>query len=218
MSSPLEIYFEFRNQRFQDAAKGLQVFHKALKADWDGSAKLLSVELRTFLDSVAQALASRHSGGYPGGTTPQTLSKRSGSLIETIIGSVTVSGSTFATIQGTIGGSMIAAVQEFGATITPKTAQFLTVPLPAALDSNGVPLKKSARDWQNTFVAKTKKGNLVIFRKDGAQIVPLYVLKTSVTIPARLGMQATLTAGLPYFVDRSMDNIVKAVLAQRGSA
>jgi hypothetical protein len=71
---------------------------------------------------------------------------------------------------------------------------------------------KSARDWPNTFVAKTKAGNLVIFQKRGATIVPLYVLKTQVTIPPRLNMRTSLDAGLPYFVDRAMDAIVRSVM------
>jgi hypothetical protein len=216
-NSPIELTFEFRNQRFQDASKGLRVFYGALKKDWDGTAKVLSTELRSFLDSVAQALVQRHSGKWPGGTAAKTLSQRTGGMLQTIVGSVQVNGATFSTITGHIGGSMIARVQEFGAAITPKRAKFLTVPLPAALDSNGVPLKKSAREWGNTFVAKTKKGNLVIFQKRGSMIVPLYVLKTSVTIPPRLGMQNTLTAGLPYFVDRAMDRMVKAVIAAKGA-
>lgn len=216
-NSPIVLEFHFRNQRFQDASKGLRVFYDALKKDWDGTAKVLSTELRSFLDSVSQALVQRHSGKWPGGTTPKTLSKRSGGMLQTIVDSVQVDGQTFSAIRGTIGGSMIARVQEFGATITPKRASFLTVPLPAALDSNGCPLKKSAREWSNTFVAKTKKGNLVIFQRRGSMIVPLYVLKTSVTIPPRLGMQDTLTAGLPYFVDRAMDQMVKSVIGAQGA-
>ena len=217
MANQLEINFEFRNQRFQDASQGLRVFYDTLKKDWDGTAKVLSVELRSFLVSVSQALVQRHSGKWPAGTTDKTLSSRSGDMLKTIVDSVQVNGGTFSTIRGVIGGSAIAAVQEFGATIKPKSASFLTIPLPAALDSNGLPLKKSAREWENTFVAKTKKGNLVIFQKRGTAIIPLYVLKTSVTIPPRLGMQDTLTAGLPYFVDRAMDRMVKAVLNSQGA-
>ena len=41
--------------------------------------------------------------------------------------------------------------------------------------------------------------------------MPLYVLKTQVTIPPRLGMRKTLEAGVPYFVERAMDAIVKEV-------
>ncbi len=216
MANAITLEFDFRNRRFKDAEKGFRAFARAIKKDWDGSAKVLSDELREFLDGVAQALVERHSGAWPGGTTAQTLSRRTGGMVQSIIESVEVNGQTFDTIRGTIGGNLIARVQEFGATITPKNAKFLTVPLPAALDGNGVPLKKRARDWPNTFVAKSKAGNLIIFQRRGAEIVPLYVLKTSVTIPPRLGMQTTLDVGLPYFVDKAMDSLVRAVMQAGG--
>lgn len=208
MAKTLELEFDFRNKRYTDAARGLRAFAQELSADWDGSAKVLGVELRSFLDTVAEALAKRHGTPWPNGTTAQTLSKRSGRLIASIQESVKITGTSFGDLQGYIGAASPAAVHEYGATIKPKTAKFLTVPLPAALDSRGLPLKKRARDWDNTFVAKSRKGNLLIFQRRGTQVVPLYVLKSSVTIPPRLGMGKTLQTGIPYFVDRAMDAMV----------
>lgn len=211
MAQPYEINFEFRNKRFRDARKGLDAFARAVAKDWDGSAKVLSDELRSFLDSVAEALAQRHGTAWPEGTTAKTLSKRSGKLVASILESVKITGKTFDTIEGHISAAFPAHVHEFGAVIRPKRAKFLTVPLPAALDSRGVPLKKSARDWENTFVARSKAGNLIIFQRRLSQIVPLYVLKSSVKIPPRLGMRATLDVGLPYFVDKAMDAMVRSI-------
>lgn len=210
----ITIEFEFRNKRFNDAAVGLKAFAETIGKDWDGSAKVLSAELKSFLDTVAEALALRHGGAWPGGTTKDTLSKRSGDLVDSIIKSVQVTGNTFGEIVGHIGaGGIYASIQEYGGTITAK-GKLLTVPLPAALNPNGTPIKKSARDWDNTFVARSKKGNLLIFQKVGTQIIPLYVLKESVTIPPRLGMQDTINATLPYFVDKAMDAMVKAIVNQ----
>jgi phage gpG-like protein len=208
----LELSFEFKNKRFGDAAAGLKAFSDELKKDWDGSAKVLSRELKEFLDQVAQALSSRHGGGWPGGTSADTLSKRSGALIDSILRSVTVTGQTFDAIRGTIGSDVpYAAIQEFGGTIVPKNSKYLCIPLPAALDSSGLPLQSSPRDWPNTFVARSKAGNLLIFQRRGTSIIPLYVLKSSVTIPPRLGLKKTLDAGLPYFVERAMDQMVAAL-------
>jgi hypothetical protein len=207
---PIEIDFEFRNQRFKDAERGLRAFAEAISKDFDGSAAVLSKELRSFLDTVAEALTARHGKPWPGGTTPTTLSIRSGDSIKSIVASVSVEGSTFGDIVGHIGGDPFLSVHEFGATIHAKD-KLLTIPLPAALNDHGIPLKKSAREWQNTFVARSKKGNLLIFQKVGTAIIPLYVLKTSVVIPARLGMGDTLRTGLPYFVDKAMDAMVKAM-------
>lgn len=211
MASTMELHFEFRNKRFRDAEKGLRVFVQELNKDWDGAAKILSAELKNFLDSVAAALVQRHSGAWPGGTGTKTLSRRSGNLVASIEKSVRITGTTFGNLEGHIAAAFPGVVHEFGATIRPKNGKYLTVPLPAALDSRGVPLKKSARDWANTFVARSKKGNLLIFQRRGSQIVPLYVLKTSVKIPARLGMGETLNIGLPYFVERAMDRIVRGI-------
>lgn len=212
MATTIEWGFNFRNKRFQRASVGLAAFAKELDASWDGAAKSLSRQLKSFLDSVAEAIAQRHSTPWPGGTGEHTLSKRSGALVASIEKSVRIEGSTYNDLKGYIGAAFPAQVHEYGATIRPKKAKFLTVPLPAALDSRGVPKKKSARDWKNTFVAKTRKGNLIIFQKNGTQITPLYVLRTQVTIPPRLGMQATLNLGLPYFVDKAADAIVRDMM------
>lgn len=214
----LSLEFEFRNKRYKDAEKGLTAFAKSLQNDWDGAAKTLSRELMEFLKQVASALESRHGGAWPGATGEQTLSRRSGALVDAIVNSVTVKGTTFQTIEGTIGADVkYAAIQEFGGTIKPK-GKYLAIPLPAALNANGTPKKAGPREWKNTFVAMSKNGNLIIFLKEGAGITPLYVLKTSVTIPPRLGMRKTLDAGLPYFVDKAMDAMVRDVLAAKASA
>lgn len=214
MGTTIEFGLNFRTKRFNDAAKGLKALGKELKADWNNAPVALGEELKEFLKSVAEAIASRHGKPWPSGTTEKTLSKRSGGLIASILGSVRVDGTTFDNLTGYIGAAFPAQVHEYGATIRPKKANFLTVPLPAALDSRGVPLKRSAREWDNTFVAKSKAGNLIIFQRRGSQIVPLYVLKTEVTIPPRLGMQETLTVGIPYFVEKAADAIVKSMLKE----
>jgi hypothetical protein len=206
----ISIEFDFRNQRFLDAEKGLHIFTEFLEVEFQQAQASLSKELRDFLDSMAELLAQVHGDPWPGGTTPKTLSVRSGSLIASIIASVKVEGDTFESLRGYIGAGPWGTTHEYGAVIKAKNAKYLTIPLRAALDSRGLPLKAKARDWKNTFVAKTKNGNLVIFQKVGTTIVPLYVLRTSVTIPPRLNMQKTLETNLPYFIDRAADAIVKA--------
>ena len=104
--SGIEFTFDFRTQRFADAEKGIKAFSDALGKDFNDTApKTLSAELRSFLDTVAEALADRHGSPWPGGTTPQTLSTRSGDAVQSIIDSVRVEGSTFADIIGYIGGA-----------------------------------------------------------------------------------------------------------------
>jgi hypothetical protein len=66
----------------------------------------------------------------------------------------------------------------------------------AALDSKGVPLKANPRMWDSTFVATLKAGNLLIFQRQGPNIIPLYVQKASVYIPPRLGLSDAIRTGL----------------------
>lgn len=82
----------------------------------------------------------------------------------------------------------IAGVHEFGATIRPKSSQYLTIPLPAAQTPAGV-LRQPARSYTNAFVFRSKAGNLILARKSGKGIEPLFVLKREITIPPRLEFQ-----------------------------
>lgn len=211
MSKPFVLEFEFRNQRFQDAEKGLRYFADRLGENITRAGPVLSKELRVFLEGVAEALARRHGNPWPGGTTTSTLSRRSGKLISAIKQGVEVTGTRIDDIEGRLAvkGIPYARIQETGGVIRAKNAQYLTIPLPAALNPDGTPKKRRARDWDRTFIKRSKSGNLLIFRKVGDKIEPLYVLKKSVRIPARLGMRQTLEAGLPYFVDKAMQAMVR---------
>lgn len=217
VTQTIEMGFKFRNKRFRDAARGLRAFGADLEKSVEDATPILRQQLRFFLNTVAEAVAQRHGNPYPGGTTGGgegfgTLSRRSGKLIESIRKSVAVSGSKFDDIEGRIGSGLIyAAAQEFGAVIRAKNVQFLTIPLPAALDSRGVPLKKSAREWANTFVKKSKKGNLIIFQKIGRNITPLYLLKREVRIPARLGLGKSLTLNKKFFQDTVFETVLDAM-------
>jgi len=107
-----------------------------------------------------------------------------------------------------IRGNRLLAVHEFGATIFAKRAQFLTIPLDAAL-KGGRKIHRSSRDWKNTFVFRSKAGNLLIAQKKGRRVVPLYVLKRSVRIPARLGMRQSIADQMPRALTRILDSMDK---------
>jgi len=70
-----------------------------------------------------------------------------------------------------------AAIHHYGGTIRPKKKKFLTIPFPGGPADKRVPLR--AADFEDTFVAKG-----IIFQKRGEDIVPLFILKKSVVIPA----------------------------------
>lgn len=72
-----------------------------------------------------------------------------------------------------------APLQHFGEpNLTPKTAQFLTVPI--GLTQFEIRQGITAREFDNTFIA-----NYIIFQKIGKKIRPLFKLEKSVSIPAR---------------------------------
>jgi len=76
-----------------------------------------------------------------------------------------------------------ANIQERGGTVRPRLSQYLTIPLDAANTAAGV-ARGRARDFDDTFIARSKLGNLIIFQKKGKGITPLFLLKKSVEIPA----------------------------------
>jgi len=96
-----------------------------------------------------------------------------------------------------------AAIHHFGGTIKPKKRQFLTIPFPGGPADKRVPLR--AADFADTFVAKG-----IIFQKRGEDdIVPLFILKKSVEIPARPYMYAE-DADVGYLNDSIADFIARA--------
>jgi len=91
--------------------------------------------------------------------------------------------------------------------ITAKNKKFLTIPLPAAKTKAGLTKAPAPSDsvWGQTFVAKSKKGNLIIFGREKfvkgkragefkTKIVPLFLLKESVSIPARVHPEEIVAA------------------------
>lgn len=212
MPSSLELEFDWRGKRFYDAAQGLNAAAAAFGRKFDNVPQLISKELRSWLEDVAEALAQRHGQPWPGGTGPKTLSRRSGFMIASIKESVRVQGQTIPTIEGYISVPHTRKIHENGGVIRPVKAKYLTIPLPAALNSNGTPKKPSARAWQNTFVLRSKAGNLLIVQRRGTQLVPLYVLKSEVYIPPRLGMMATAQAGMTMLADSMTNAILKEMM------
>ena len=200
---------------FKDAADALSQIEKGLTQGLKNSVQPVKKELLRALDKVADEMKDRHSTPWrPERSRSGRLFKRSGKGIRGIIRSVKVSGATLGAIKGRIGAKFPMSVHEKGAVVRAKNAQFLTIPLPAALNSKGIALRKKARDWPNTFVALSRNRNLIIFQKRAGGIVPLYLLKKSVKIPPRLGMEDVLKKeGLPFFQRRALDAIERELLA-----
>jgi hypothetical protein len=163
-------------------------------------------ELRAALDKLYVDLAKKHGVPWPMGASATTLAARSGAGLRSIKDSIKVT-ETDGEVSGIITTGKM-TVHETGAEITPRKAQYLTVPLTPALNSQGLPLRSRARDWDNTFIATSRRGNLIIFQKQtGGKIIPLYLLKKSVTIRPRLGLGQMFEDMVPYFERKAVEAI-----------
>jgi hypothetical protein len=210
-SSPLQVTVRFRGKQWPTLEQGFRGFADELNLEWKKAQSILRNELRLFLNRVARTLATRHGRPYSGGVHARDLMARTGKSVRSILNSVVVSGATYNTTTGKIGGDYPLAIHEYGATITSK-GKLLAIPLPPALNKNGVPMRKSPKGWRDTFVGRSKRGNLLIFQRRKSGIVPLYVLKDHVTIQPRLGMKKEIDASLPTFVSRAVDKMVASIM------
>jgi hypothetical protein len=202
---------QFNGKLFGEPAAGIGAVIAQLQGAMGLSANRLSSELRSWLQGLAQQLAARHSAGWPGGTSAASLSRRSGGLVTALREGISVAGSTVGTLVATWSGNEYLMAHEKGVTIAAHGTRYLAIPLPTALRPNGEPVHANPRDWPNTFVGRSKLGNLLIFMRLGAGVVPLYVLKTSVVLAPRLGLLKSVEAGLPYFVGRALDLVTQSL-------
>jgi hypothetical protein len=171
--------------------------------------KILKEEALFFMNRVYDELVRAHGGPWnqrmPTGVGH--LFRRSGRGLREIYESIRINvdkGDLTASMN--ISGYMI--THEEGAIISVKNAKYLTIPLPAALTTAGMRQRISSRGFKNTFIQKSRNGNLLIFqRRAGGRVVPLYLLKKTTYIPARLNFQKTFESQLPYFEERIFERI-----------
>lgn len=106
-------------------------------------------------------------------------------------------------ISGYVGTNVeYARIHELGGTITAKNSQYLTIPFPG--------VKGKIRDYPWGFFLRSKAGNLIFAGPPGnqkkfmpskedrtwANFTPLFILKKSVTIPARPSMAPAMSENL----------------------
>lgn len=149
--------------------------------------------MKAYLSRVTMALIRRHSSPWSWSSRGgPNLMKRAGAGMKALSSPFTRRRA--GTIEGVIAIPHTMAQQEFGGVIRAKNTRYLSIPLPAALNPDGTPRKRSARGWRNTFVVKGKRGTLVICTRRGKRTIPLYVLKPSVRIAPRLGLRKMMRA------------------------
>lgn len=166
------------------------------------------------LRNVATRMEKEHGSPWNGQVRNPSrhLQSRSGEGLRSIRDSIRVAAENGTLIAGQISAGSL-SFHETGGTIRARGGGYLTIPLPAALDPRGVPLRQRARQWDNTFVRRSRKGNLLIFRRiPGARdLTPLYILKTEVHIPARLGMTEAVDDEFGYFDQKLFEEISNTI-------
>ena len=102
---------------------------------------------------------------------------------------------------------MIANVNEFGATIRPRKAKRLAVPL------NKRARERSPRSFSDLWPLKTADGALYLVRNKGSnQVEFMYWLATQVTIPERAFIRGGFDANAGRFSDRAVRLLKKVMV------
>lgn len=160
--------------------------------------------------------------------TGDVLQVRSGALRRSISSRVDESGDTILGRVGVLKGEKTLAyarAQEEGATITPKRAKVLTIPLKAALTPAGVPrfTAREAAEQYLTFWHKQQDGDLILYGYKGSgknvkekQLVPLFAGVTKVTLKPTRFLSRAVADTLPSIREDIQRQIVAGLLAQSG--
>lgn len=169
------------------AGKARTAMNKAL-ASWGGS--------------YWRRLGKERLSGRPG------LNRRSGNLSRDWV--VETSGEAdemSVTVRTQGAANAYAGIQETGGTIKPKNGRYLWIPLAANLMSNGMAHLTPSQAIQQPHFIRWDRGPVFFGKSPVKQskksfaenfgIVPLFVLKTSVTIPARMGAGELFQSMLP---------------------
>lgn len=212
MPNDFSMELSYGNRRFKSAAVGLKFLAAELEKKPRKLVPILKTDLKRFLQTTATAMARKHGNPWPTGTTNNSLSRRSGKGVASILASPMVTGSRLGSVKGSIGGTGYLNIHEDGGRVSPASGKYHYIPLPDALNPDGTPKKASHTQWANTFMITSSNGNLLIVRKVGTQLEFLYVLKTSYYIRPRLGMGKSLASGMDYFIDEVIDSMAAELL------
>ncbi len=222
MAEGFQIDVKVGRRTFDKFTTAVSFIHRELDLIWEiRSTPELIQGMRETLNRINIEVRAQNSQSWNGFliNPSDKLQRRSGKGLRSILESIKVLPAfRLNDLNGRIGTGMM-TIHETGGTITAKRAKFLTIPLPAAMDAQGVPLRKRARDWDDTFVARSRAGNLIIFqRRTGGRITPLYLLKRSVKIRPRLGLAQSVGNSLPFFERKVLDAVDRQLdISFRGS-
>ena len=202
----------------------------------DQLSKKFLTKAKRIIDIDARVLQSYvRAEKMTGGTSDTRLKVRSGRLRASVIPIKTEEKES--SIEGgisigTVYGRVHVGPKGQVTTIRPKRAKYLAIPLPDAMTGAGVARgSPMSGPWGNTFIAKSKAGNLIIFgqrasyqkvkvkgvavrglaiRNLRSQVVPLFVLKKEVKIKARIHPEELIAWIKPKMIEDFMKGGIEA--------
>lgn len=129
-----------------------------------------------------------------------------------------------AIVRGRVGTNVeYAPAHEFGAIIRPRRAKYLKIPLSAVKTPAGaVRSRYQGGRLPNTFVQRSRRGNLIIFQRVGKRLLALFLLVKQVTIPKRPFLNPALRDRTPDIQARfaqalrRMEQRANVLLRRRG--
>lgn len=156
----------------------------------------MAAAAQTWTGAFLRALVKERLSGRPG------LERRTGNLSRDWVTDVSESGGQLAIEVKTQGiANAYAGIHENGGTIRPTKSKYLWIPLKLNLTANGVARMspREAISTGNLFI-QWNKGPIAYMRRRmarGWRLEPFFVLKKSITIPARMGAGVLFQSKLP---------------------
>lgn len=163
---------------------------------------------RVTRNAIRQALTDTIIRAYRDGAAPH----RTGRTRLKLLGGVRAQGSTLISLKGWIVGPSYVEAHEEGATITPKRAKALAIPLAPALRADGSPKLPGPNSWRNvlgTFIYKSRTTGqaYIAYKNSSGNLTLLYVLVDSATLSKYKG-----------FLSRSWDREKNSIMIAIGNA
>lgn len=224
----------------------IQVDDKGIIMRLDQAPQVSGKALRNAFRRIGQKYETTIKGEFLSG---QLLTPRTGTGRRSIFHRIETdatggeTGDIVAVVGADLGTARYMRLQALGGIIRPKRGQYLAIPIGEAKTGNGVP-RFSARDlisdpgaygYDSTFIAKniifgvkgrfrrgTVEGQRVSVRQGSVgTAIPLFVLRTSVTIPARNYLIAATERLKPFVreeADKIGETVVRFIVTEKGGA
>lgn len=213
MAGRFSISLRYKSRTWKNAAKGLLDITKRMQASTRSrrAVSALTDEVEAYLKETSLLLSRQHSQSNISSRrndTTDTLYVRSGRLrnwFASYQGVKVYSKKTLGSVSGELSIPGDRAIHQTGGTVQAKRSKYLAIPLGNT--------KGSPRDYDNTFVKTSKKGNKIIFQRVGKKkIVPLFVLVESVNIPPRMGVDNALARRAAFFRGKAQEELGKKMV------